>query len=67
MLGDLDTEHLLCYTVSEYVNMAVISIDYRLSPEVKALAHIDDSWKVFKWVNTPCIHAGSFHPAEKAV
>jgi acetyl esterase/lipase len=31
--------------------MAVVSVDYRLSPEVKAPAHMDDCWKVYKWVS----------------
>jgi len=57
MLGDLDTEHLLCYTISEHAKMAVINVDYRLSPEVKAPAHVDDSWKVFKWVSIAYIFA----------
>jgi versiconal hemiacetal acetate esterase len=50
ILGDLDSEDILCRMVAEHSKTAFVSIDYRLSPEVKAPVHIDDCWKVYKWV-----------------
>jgi acetyl esterase/lipase len=51
ILGDLDSEDSLCRMVVEHSQMAVVSMDYRLSPEVKAPVHINDCWKVYQWVS----------------
>jgi len=51
MTGDLDTDDVLCRIVSEHTNSAVVNIDYRLTPEHKWPAPLDDSMKVYKWAH----------------
>jgi len=62
ILGDLESEDILCRMVAEHSKMAVVSIDYRLSPEMKAPAHVDDCWKVYKWAHE---NAASFGASSK--
>ncbi|KAK4543517.1 Telomerase-binding protein [Oleoguttula mirabilis] len=58
MLGDLDGDDLLCRAVAEYTNSAVVSIDYRLTPEYKWPIQLEDCMKVYKWAHQ---NASSFH------
>ena len=51
MTGDLNSDHLLCGVISEQTKSAVVNIDYRLAPEAKWPAQLDDSMKVYKWVS----------------
>lgn len=51
VLGDINTDDLLCRIVSEHTQSAIVNIEYRLSPEVKAPQHLEDCWKVYKWVS----------------
>lgn len=50
MLGDLETDDWWCSFVAEHSSSIVVNIDYRLSPEVKTPTHLEDCWKVYKWV-----------------
>lgn len=52
MIGNLDSEDLLCRVVAELVPSIIVSVDYRLAPEHKAPAQLWDSLSIFKWVNT---------------
>lgn len=51
MTGDLNSDELLCRIISEHTKSAVINIDYRLTPEHKWPAQLDDCMKVYKWVS----------------
>ncbi|CAI6084155.1 unnamed protein product [Clonostachys chloroleuca] len=50
VVGDLDSEDDFCRTVSADANIAVISVDYRLSPEHKAPAQLGDALAIFEWI-----------------
>ena len=50
ILGDLDSEDILCRTFSEQTNSILISVGYRLAPEHKYPAQLKDSLTVFEWV-----------------
>jgi versiconal hemiacetal acetate esterase len=51
VLGNLDTEDPLCRAVVENTRSIIVSIEYRLAPEHRAPAQIDDMVKGFEWVN----------------
>lgn len=50
MVGDLDGEHSACGAISEHTKSAVINVDYRLAPEHKWPAQLDDCMTVYRWV-----------------
>jgi versiconal hemiacetal acetate esterase len=50
MTGDLNSDDLLCRVVAEHTNSAVVNIDYRLTPEHKWPAQLEDCMKVYRWV-----------------
>ncbi|KAK0277449.1 hypothetical protein LTR91_006080 [Friedmanniomyces endolithicus] len=58
MVGGLDDDDLFCRAISEHSNSALIAVDYRLAPEHKWPAALDDSVKVYKWAHK---NAASFH------
>lgn len=58
MLGDLNSDDVLCRVVAEHTNSAVVSIDYRLTPEHKWPTQLEDSMKVYRWAHK---NASSFH------
>lgn len=51
MLGDLNADHFLCLVVALQTQSAVVNVDYRLAPEAKWPAQMDDSVKLYKWVS----------------
>lgn len=51
MVGDLNADDFLCRVVAENTKTAIVSVDYRLAPEYKWPAQLDDSVKVYKWVS----------------
>ena len=52
MTGDLNSDEFLCRVVAENTKTAVVNIDYRLAPEHKWPAQLDDSMKLYRWVRT---------------
>lgn len=48
--GDLDTHDVPCRTLANYGHFAVASIDYRLGPEHRFPAAIDDAMAAVRWV-----------------
>ncbi|VUC23951.1 unnamed protein product [Clonostachys rosea] len=50
VVGDLNSEDVFCRTISADANIIVISVDYRLSPEHKAPAQLEDALAVFEWI-----------------
>jgi len=49
VVGDRDTHDVICRMLANRGQFAVINVDYRLAPENKFPAAIEDAWAVFKW------------------
>jgi len=50
VVGNLDTHDALCRALASEAGVKVISIDYRLAPEAKFPAAVEDSFAALKWV-----------------
>ncbi|KAB8261558.1 Alpha/Beta hydrolase protein [Aspergillus pseudonomiae] len=48
--GDLDSEDALCRVISKAVDCILVSVDYRLGPEHKLPAMLQDTLAVYQWV-----------------
>jgi acetyl esterase len=55
VLGDLESHDHVCRALANSVPCAVISVDYRLAPEHKFPAAVDDSYAATHWIAN---HAG---------
>jgi acetyl esterase len=50
VIGDLDSHDVVCRKLAEEGQLIVISVDYRLAPEHKFPAAVDDSIAATKWI-----------------
>jgi versiconal hemiacetal acetate esterase len=57
MTGELDTDEILCRTVCELANCIVVNVDYRLTPEHKVPAQLQDTEVIYNWAKN---NAASF-------
>lgn len=49
VIGDLDTSHAFCGLLAKVTEAPVVSVDYRLAPEHKWPAGLDDALAAYEW------------------
>ncbi|OGE47256.1 hypothetical protein PENARI_c052G04805 [Penicillium arizonense] len=56
--GDLDSEDTFCRQVAERLPCVIVSVGYRLAPEYKAPAQLDDAVEAWNWayMNAPALN-----------
>ena len=52
VIGGSQADDAFCYTIAEATESIIVSVQYRLSPENKAPAHLDDAVAAFAWVKS---------------
>ena len=58
VIGDLDTHDVLCRQLTAEAGITVASVDYRLAPEHKFPAAVDDAWEATRWVSVSADRLG---------
>jgi acetyl esterase len=64
VVGDLDTHEAPCRFLAREAGVAVLSIDYRLAPEHRFPAAVDDALAAFRWA---CVESRRFGVASDRV
>ena len=59
VIGDLDTGHAFCSILAKGARCAVVSVDYRLAPEHKFPAGLDDSLFAYRWARDNAARFGA--------
>jgi acetyl esterase len=50
--GDLETHHGLCARLARHAGALIVAVDYRLAPEHKFPAAVDDCLAAYRWLRT---------------
>src|SRR5258705_5664606 len=50
VIGDLDTHDVLCRQLTAEAGVSVVSVDYRLAPEHKFPAAVEDAWAATRFI-----------------
>lgn len=66
VIGDIETHDVVCRQVTAEAGISVISVDYRLAPEHKFPASVDDAWAATRWIAAHGAELG-IDPAKLAV
>ncbi len=66
VIGSLDAANGFCQMLADEAHVGVLSVDYRMAPENRFPAAVDDALAAFRWARA---HAGELHadPARIAV
>jgi acetyl esterase/lipase len=64
--GDLETHHGLCARLAKHAGVLVVAVDYRLAPEHKFPAAVEDCLAAYRWLRTRGGDVGA-DPARVAV
>ncbi|MBI1261950.1 MAG: alpha/beta hydrolase fold domain-containing protein [Rhizobiales bacterium] len=58
VIGNLETCHSFCTMLSEIAGCVVLSVDYRMAPEHKFPAAVDDAITAFRWAKANAVTLG---------
>ena len=58
VVGDLDTHDVVCRQLAEQAGIVVIAVDYRLAPEHRFPAAVDDCWSATRWIAAHAVDLG---------
>src|SRR5438309_1285639 len=50
VIGDIETHDVVCRQLTAEAGVSVISVDYRLAPEHKFPAAVNDAWAATRWI-----------------
>jgi acetyl esterase len=56
--GDLETHHGLCARLAKHADVLVVAVDYRLAPEHKFPAAVEDCLAAYRWVRANAREVG---------
>ena len=59
VLGDLDSHDGACRLISRDAGVHVLAVDYRLAPEHRAPAAIDDAYAAYRWAREQAVELGA--------
>src|SRR5438046_2757667 len=59
VIGSLDTHDLIARNLCSGAEALVVSVDYRMGPEHKFPAAVEDSWAALEWVHTNAAGLGA--------
>ena len=66
VIGDLETHDVLCRQLTAGAGISVVNVDYRLAPEHRYPASVEDAWAVTRWIETHAAELG-IDPSRLAV
>lgn len=57
-VGSLETHDALCRQIAHRARVAVLALDYRLAPEHRFPAAVDDTWQALQWLQAHAMSLG---------